>query len=222
MKRITTFLAALMNGQLDTPRKFFDALSQQRADDAADPTAFQRFEGTYRDDAHYNIPARLEAEPAFFTAEHFLKRHNSADWQHVDWRMKVFAARFIEACRKRGIPMYVHGAFRSKEQQLALYKKRVSNSTWPRAPHCQGKAVDIVHGRFHWEMTKAEWALMGKIGKDVARKLGFSIEWGGDWRSPWDPAHWQMEDWDRHISQPDVGFAVRKTPRGLLAETKGV
>lgn len=166
----------------------------------------------------YSVPKRLAVGSAFHVSPQMLARHQRADWQHTPVHLRVFAARLCEAARKLGIPLYVHGAFRSAAQQQEMLRRGVSKAQWPRAPHCQGKAVDIVHGRYHWEMSRDEWAFIGRLGKDISDKMGLSLNWGGDW-SFYDPAHWEMADWKEDIrSLAASPQPLHATPRAILAQ----
>ncbi|MGA0614181.1 M15 family metallopeptidase [Paracoccus sp. KR1-242] len=112
-----------------------------------------------------------------------------------DVRIVEFAQAFIKELDKRGMPFFAHCYLRGKAAQEAALKAGHSNAGFGRSPHNVGMAVDIVHfGRF-WELTRDEWAVLGLIGKEVARKRCIKVTWGGDFRSIWDPAHWELANW---------------------------
>ncbi|QCS37219.1 hypothetical protein [Tortoise microvirus 70] len=67
-------------------------------------------------------------------------------------------------------------------------------------------AVDIVHFGRYWDLSPKEWAVVGLIGKEVARRRNIKIVWGGDWRF-WDPAHWELKDW-KALRVPDNPLPV--------------
>lgn len=154
------------------------------------------------------------------------------DWQYCDTRIMEWAALFIEELRRANCPFYVHSAFRTREQQDKHVRDGVSKTPWPAAAHCQGKAVDIVHGLFHWDLTDNEWLWVGAIGRQVHEKLmaktpkadRWPLVWGGSWnkgRGPtvlgWDPAHWEIGGWKQQpILRIIPGPAISHTPRGLL------
>lgn len=186
----------------------------------APSTHYQRFLGTLDDELAFTAPRRLQA-PSLFTNETVLLQHDRADWQHVAVPMQLFAARMIEAFRRKGIPLYVHSAFRTEKQQTALVADGRSRARWPRAPHCIGEAVDIVHSRYHWELTKQEWSLLGKVGKDVAAAMRLDVKWGGDFHTFYDPAHWEILDWRARVRVIEPTPPVRKTPRYILGQLRG-
>jgi hypothetical protein len=214
------FWRELMSGRLNTVSKFFDKLRQQKAIDAIVPEASERFLNDPEDTHVFKAPERLKVGTAYFTQNGYLSQQDRADWQQTDARIQLFTAKMIEVFRKRGIPLYVHCAFRTREEQQANYNKGTSKAVWPRAPHCQGKAVDIVHSAYHWGLTPQEWQLIGKVGKDIARALNLELNWGGDWAF-YDPAHWELSDWKDDIRKLQTETPKRITARGLLSAFKG-
>lgn len=216
MKQLTRFWQDYGNGLLDTLEAFTKAARIERAAVDAPSTAAERFLSVYVDPPQFSAPERLRA-PSLLTATSTLKQHERADWQNTHSDIMLFAAKMVEAFRRQGIPLYVHSAFRTKSEQDELFKNKRSNATYPRAPHCQGVAVDIVHSKYHWDMSPDEWKLVGKIGKQVAAQMMIPITWGGDFKSLYDPAHWELHDWKTNIFIPVLGEPVRLTPRGILA-----
>lgn len=194
----------------------------RRVHDAPDTTFERSFLQQYDVGPGFNAPFRLRF-PSDLSSTAILRQHDRADWQQTDSRIREFAAYLIEAFRRQGIPLYVHSAFRTAAEQAELVAKGVSKASYPYAPHCQGAAVDIVHSRFHWDMSRDEWQLIGAIGKRVAEQRKIPITWGGDW-SFYDPAHWELKGWkdsDR-IKYLTPQQPIRATPRKLLSEVKPV
>lgn len=171
------------------------------------------------DTALWDVPQRLSAQyKDYFTGPHYVAQQERADWQQTDRGIQEFAARFVLEMRKRMIPVYVHCAFRTPEEQAKVAAKGNSKLSTVIAPHVQGKAVDIVHSGFHWELSPDEWRFFGLVGKEVARKMGLNVTWGGDWKF-YDPAHWEVTGWKadvRHVV--NVGEPIRKTPHRIKAE----
>lgn len=169
--------------------------------------------------AKFDVPERLSAQSKdYFTAPHYLAQMDRADWQQTDRAIQEFAARLVLEARKRFIPLYVHCAFRSPGEQARLAAKGNSKLSTVIAPHVQGKAVDVVHSTYHWELSPTEWLYLGQMGKEVARKMGLNVTWGGDWKF-YDPAHWEVTGWKqdaRHVVTP--GDPIRKTPSKIKAE----
>lgn len=169
--------------------------------------------------AKFDVPERLAAHyKNYFIGDQYMAQMVRADWQQTDRAIQEFAARFVLEMRRRDIPVYVNEAFRTVERQKELSGAGFSKLDSARAPHVQGAAVDIVHSRYFWDLTDAEWAYMGKVGKEIARKMGLRIEWGGDWKF-YDPAHWQLSGWAvdwRH--DVTAGDPIRKTPSRIKKE----
>lgn len=151
----------------------------------------------------------------------YLRQWNRANWTGTHPLIQLFSALLIEAARKQGIPLYVHCALRTPQEQLRLFTLNRSKVKGPKAAHTTGCAVDIVHGDDHWELTDAEWQWIGITGKAIAERCKIPIVWGGDWG--WDFAHWELDFWrDRDPVSDEVHNAppLHKTPRVLLRDTR--
>lgn len=209
-----------MAGRLSNPGTFKAALRDERQKLLTNDTNKERFFSQLEDTATIRQAMdRLTVHQSFFTLESTLRQFERADWQHVEPRLMRFTALLIEAFRRQGIPLYPHSAFRTSEEQRELVRKGVSKTPPPIAAHCQGCAVDIVHGRYHWELSRNEWAAIGKIGKMVAQSMGLDVTWGGDW-SFYDPAHWEIKGWRDLVAPRPLKEPIRKTPRKILSEYK--
>lgn len=192
---------------------------------------FRRFlgDGPTDDLGRFDVPKRLAMPRRFFTAEHVLLQHERADWQHVRPDVRRFYGQFYWALRRRGIPMWAHTAWRTAEEQAALVSAGRSQTPPPVAAHVQGAAVDVVHSRFAWSLSRDEWRLVGKIGKAVAARQGIDIVWGGDWDF-YDPAHWEIRGWRTEVAVGPDGSPVspvdveqvRRTPMALRREFPSV
>lgn len=214
MKKITEFWQRYVAGEFTSLCEFKKAVAKERISEEPNDTFVDRFTDQYKDAPLWEAPKRI-ANASFMSSEQMLKLHDRADWQQTDDAIKLFAARYIEAARKQGIPLYVHSAYRTKAEQNALVRDGRSQTKYPAAAHCQGAAVDVVHGRYHWMLTNGEWAYLGRLGKDIARRSGIAVTWGGDW-SFYDPAHWEINGWREDIHERTEGAPVRYTPRHLL------
>lgn len=208
-----------MSKQRTTPQEIWRRARRFFGCDKQDQLA--RFLGSVEDSPRFLAPQRLREHKTFFTDEMVLRQHERADWQHVDPRMMEFAAAFLLTLRKKGVPAFAHSAFRTRDEQNALYAQGRSLARWPKGAHCQGKAVDIVHARYAWQLTGQEWAYFGKVGQDVAEKLNLKVAWGGLWTDFYDPAHWELSDWRANIRKLEVGESRRFTPSGLRKHIAG-
>lgn len=96
--------------------------------------------------------------------------------------------------QKRGYPFYAFYFYRSDALQARLKAQGVTKAGPGQSPHNHGCAVDVVHATRFWDLTRKEWAIIGAIGKEVARRRKIKLVWGGDWKF-YDPAHWELENW---------------------------
>lgn len=134
------------------------------------------------------------ADPEWAASLPYRRQAARIDWTGANPDIKEFAVKLVKHARKYDVPLYVHCCLRSNEVQADLKARGVSKAGPGQSPHNYGLAVDIVHGRRHWELNGAEWDLIGTMGFEVARKMNLKVEWGGNWNF-WDPAHWQLEGW---------------------------
>lgn len=82
---------------------------------------------------------------------------------------------------------------RTLERQKELFAQGFTKTL--KSYHLRGKAVDIaviVNGKVTWDF-KFYKPVADHI-KQEARKLGYIITWGGDWKSIKDGPHFQIED----------------------------
>ena len=78
-----------------------------------------------------------------------------------------------------------------RQKQLLIEGK----STTMNSRHLKGGAVDVVllvQGKINWDISN--YKLFSIEVKKVAKKLGFKITWGGDWKSFVDGPHFQIEE----------------------------
>ncbi|TNE66278.1 MAG: hypothetical protein EP336_10400 [Rhodobacteraceae bacterium] len=122
------------------------------------------------------------------------KIRQGENFEGVHPQIVDFYRAFQKELKRRNIPFYAFEFKRSLQRQARLLKAGVTKARPGQSPHQYGLAVDLVSVTDHWGLTKKQWAVIGAIGKEVARKRGCDIEWGGDW-SFYDPAHWQLANW---------------------------
>ena len=82
---------------------------------------------------------------------------------------------------------------RTMKRQIELVAQGKSKTL--KSYHLKGKAVDIavwIDGKVTWEFKY--YKEVADCIKRVARKLGYIITWGGDWKSFKDGPHFQIED----------------------------
>lgn len=106
-----------------------------------------------------------------------------------------FEKAFIKRCAELGIPMFAPTVVRTRTMQKVVFRQGLSLTDGEGDYAHQHCAADIVHSKFAWNITRDQWKLLGHIGKEVAKVRGIAIVWGGDWRKPYDPAHWELAQW---------------------------
>lgn len=123
-----------------------------------------------------------------------------------------FMRAFRAEMERYKIPMAFHEGWRSAGRQFDLLAQGVTKAKGGQSPHQYGLAVDYVHAGRGWKLTPLEWAQIGAIGHEVARKRKIPMEWGGDWKF-YDPAHWQIKGWRNWQSIMDIhGFGEHHRP----------
>lgn len=133
-----------------------------------------------------------------------------------------FEEALIKRMAKHMVPMWPHSIVRGERQQQQAFDGGFSKAQFGKSPHNFGCAVDIVHGVLAWGLDKKAWEIVGHIGKEVAQSKGIHIVWGGDFKSLWDPAHWELRDWkdlkDQYPWQPKTTVKTRRTLVDLLKD----
>ena len=117
---------------------------------------------------------------------------------HPYFRDKVLT--LIEKCRARGIELAIVETYRTHAKQHE-YKNMGGDYTTAKAGqsrHQYGLAIDvvpIVKSKPIWNSAQL-WRKIGSVGE----KLG--LRWGGRWRNPYDPGHfeWTGGLTSRHLS----------------------
>ncbi len=223
-QRVRAWWQQYVMGRLRSPQDLYAAATAERGEDDA---AFLRFLEDPLDGDVWDVPKRLSYPQMLVPTptDGMMHLRSRADWQHVDPWLIRWAALFQQAARKRGIPLYVHCAFRTKAEQDDAFKRRVSKLRWPNGPHCIGEAVDIVHARFQWHLTPQEWKFLHFLGREVERRYNATLkkqdqrllEWGGDFKSLYDPAHWQIAGYQARIREIEAGEPVRLNPAKVLS-----
>ena len=145
-------------------------------------------------DTGYSQAIAGMAHPDFLKSVAFSQMQYRANELEAHPRILEFKAGLIKRMGAIGVPMYAHCVWRTPDEQLALFERKRTKAMPGESPHNWGCAVDIVHCRFHWDLTERQWAVIGHIGKEYARAAGLNVTWGGDWKF-YDPAHWELTDW---------------------------
>lgn len=204
-------------GRLRTPRSICQAARAENTPQTRNPLV------PALDDGQWTAPERLKI-PAFIQSTGYLSQGERADWSHVDVRLMYWAALVVEYARKRGIPLYVHTALRGREEQERLRKAGHSKAAYGRSAHNIGEAVDIVHGLYHWNLTKQEWGLIHVLGRlalervnaQLPKERKLQLTWGGHFNSLYDPAHWEVTSFRERLRPLPDEPKVTRMPRAIL------
>lgn len=158
-------------------------------------------------DTHVEAAKTLVDLPAFSNPK-ILNRIDGVDTEGCHPGLRDFYRAFQRELRRRGIPMIATEFLRTPERQRELKRQGRSKAGPGQSPHQYGLAFDLVSATRYWDLTPRQWAVIGAIGKEVARKRKLPVEWGGDWPTFWDPAHWQLAGWKAYkalIDAEDLG-----------------
>jgi hypothetical protein len=106
---------------------------------------------------------------------------------HPYFRDRIF--RLIQNCKAKGIELVVVESYRThaKQHEYFTMGRKYTRSAGGKSKHQYGLAVDLVAIKdsvAQWDNIK----LWNKIGVE-GEKLG--LRWGGRWKSPYDPAHFE-------------------------------
>ena len=217
---LTRWWQKLVAGGLLTPQDLYHEARQENPD----PAVWERF-FQLPDDEGWKAPERLKA-PMWFSTNAYLLQGGKADWQFCDHRLMRWAAIFVELARRRGIPLYVHTAFRGMVEQQKAFDAGRSKATPGRSAHGIGEAVDIVHGALQWQLTPQEWQLLHVLGLRALDRLNATLRkedklhltWGGSFKALYDPAHWEISDYRSRLRVLNEGPPVRVMPRAILRQ----
>jgi len=123
----------------------------------------------------------LKTLPVFNSTE----RQSSLEYLHEPFRIRV--KQMMDKVQAEGLPFRVFETYRSPARQRYVCAQGHSAMSLP-GPHNFGLAVDIVayvDGKWTWETKGINWKRLGEIGES------FGFTWGGRWKHPYDPAHFQ-------------------------------
>jgi hypothetical protein len=120
----------------------------------------------------------------------------------------------IANCKKKGIELAIVESYRTHAKQSEYYTmgRKYTRSAGGKSKHQYGLAVDLVpmvKGIASWD----DVVLWKKIGVE-GEKLG--LRWGGRWRSPYDPAHFE---WSGGLTTYQLAAGALPTiPKSFTAE----
>lgn len=112
-----------------------------------------------------------------------------ADLQALHPYFRDQVKELIARCNAAGIQLAIVETYRThaKQNEYKVMGKKYTSSGAGRSKHQYGLAVDVVpvvNGVAVWD-NAALWRKVGVIGE------GLGLRWGGRWRKPYDPCHFE-------------------------------
>lgn len=122
------------------------------------------------------------------------------------------ASQVIQNLQSQGFDAVIGSGTRTSSQQKSIVAQGYSKTL--NSPHLPGFAVDIVQKG----ATRGGWGEPGQLEKSgflpalgkAAKAVG--LEWGGDWKKFYDPAHVQLSQKERALS-PNLGYFLGAAER---------
>lgn len=114
--------------------------------------------------------------------------------------VRMLGEALVKECHRQGMNVKLTECVRTKAEQDDCIRRGTSTVQYPYTYHAWGLAVDVCNNEVGNAFPNDNnwWKRVGKIGK----KLGFM--WGGDWKSPYDPPHFQL-----NVYSNDMNLASR-------------
>lgn len=102
--------------------------------------------------------------------------------------VRMLAEQLVANCAAAGLNVKVTDCVRTKEEQNGIDASR-TGVKYPYSYHNWGLAFDVCQNdkSCAYPSDNNWWKKVGKIGKDLG------LEWGGDWTSPVDRPHFQLD-----------------------------
>lgn len=100
-------------------------------------------------------------------------------------RLAELAYQFINELRTAGVPAHITSSRRTTTEQARLVRAGLSNN--PRSKHLTGLAFDFdILGFGRNQIPRQVLDAIGAYGESLGMK------WGGRWKSPYDPGHFEI------------------------------
>lgn len=141
----------------------------------------------------------------FFRHPKYTEQQTFAYTVGADPLICEFAGKVVLAAAKLGIPLYAHCIVRTAEEQASAYARGVSRvnpltTPWPH----RAFAVDIIHSTRGWmdkPVIPHAWDVIGHLGFNVAKSMQIEVNWGGEFKTLYDPAHFELADWKERYAK---------------------
>lgn len=112
-----------------------------------------------------------------------------ADVQALHPYLRDRILKLISICQSKGIELAIVESYRTRAKQAEYFGmgRKYTRSAGGQSKHQYGLAVDVVpmiDSVAQWD-NKVLWRKVGVIGESLG------LRWGGRWRHPYDPAHFE-------------------------------
>lgn len=113
----------------------------------------------------YQTAMRQLMNKPYLRTPEYREQQGSAEREGAKREILEFEKAFVRDLRRRGIPFYAKTVYLND--------------------------VDLIHSLRGFELDLKSWAIIGHVGKEVAKRIGVEVLWGGD-DPHGDPAYWQL------------------------------
>ena len=143
----------------------------------------------------FSTAMRAMIDKKFVASQRYKDQQYRANIEGAHADILEFGKRLVTRMRKQDVPLFILNCVRGEKAQNEYYRTGVSKAPYGSSAHNYGMAVDIIHGTKGYELDRKSWDLLGHIGKEISVQAGIPITWGGDFKSIYDPAHWELKEW---------------------------
>lgn len=161
---------------------------------------------------NYKDARKFLVNSAFIQSRAYGDQLMRADETGVHPDLLAFNNAFVAKCASFGMPVFSNEIWRSPERQNELNARGNSNAGAYESPHQYGCATDIVSGLHFWDVPRLCWDILGHMGHELAIQKGIDITWGGEFRTLYDPAHWELTHWKKLSSFPRPPLKQKGSP----------
>ncbi len=122
--------------------------------------------------------------------------------EYLHPELQPVVEKFVDECKKQGLPVLITETWRSKQEQDGFYAKGrtapgniITNAKYPYSPHCWGVAFDFcrnVKGR-EYDNSDGFFDKVGRIAEKLFDGTEYDLFWGGDWKNFVDKPHVEMK-----------------------------
>lgn len=117
--------------------------------------------------------------------------------EKTDCNLKNWWFAFQKDAARYQIPLVCYLGFKPVSEWTALWQYGTQDKT---NAHNYGAALKIGHLE-HDALSDHGWQLLGVLGKEVARRRGLDLRWGGDFRTFY-PTYWELANWQNTVTKP--------------------